>query len=96
MGNEATLDGQEAVAAAPHEADIAVAAGAEAHVVAVVPRVLGRNGGAHGLRLEFADAPQLLLDHVLLQLELALVRDVLPVTATAYAEVGAGRFDAVG
>ena len=93
------LDAEEAVGAALHEADLAVAADGVAHVIAVVPRVVHAEH-VEGLRFglggfEVADAGELVADDAGLEAELLRVVDVLELATATAAEVAAGSLDAV-
>src|SRR5687767_7806999 len=83
LSDQATLDGQEAMAGAPDEPEGALLAGAEAHMIAVAERFVGADDLRDGLNGELADSPQLLADDVALELQLTLIADVLPLAAAA-------------
>ena len=85
------------MAAVLHEADLAVAAHGEAHVVAVRPGVGHADHllqhAVDRLVLEAADAAQLVAHDAGLEAQLLAVGDVLELAATAAPEVLAARLD---
>ena len=99
VGDLAVVDAQEAMRAVLHEADVAVAAHGEAHVVAVRPRVVHADHLAQDLVdlgvLEAPDAPHLLAHHAGLEPQLLAVGDVLQLAAAAAPVVLAPRLDAL-
>src|SRR5690606_16031045 len=78
----------------PNEPELAIAEG-ESRVVAIVPGIFGAKHRANGCVFEPAEELELRDDHVVLELELPLVADVLQLATAAGREQGATRFDAV-
>ena len=95
VGDQAAVDAEEAVGTTLDEPDLAARLGRETNVVAIAPGVISADRRQDRRIGEATDAAELFADNVLLEDELALVGEVLPVAAAARTKVGAGRFNAV-
>jgi hypothetical protein len=95
VGDQAAIDAEEAVTAALDESYFAPGLRGEADVVSVSPRVVSTEGWRDGRVRKATDAAKLFAYYVSLQFQLVGVIDMLPLAASAGAEVLAGCLDAV-